>query len=405
MTSQAMTARPAQASEATDDPRWRAWRARDARADGTFVFSVRTTGVYCRPSCGARAARPENVAFHATPGDARRAGFRPCKRCRPDGAAPGHAQAALVADLCRLIAARIAAGEAAPALDELAARANLSTFHLHRLFKSTTGLTPRSYAAAARAGRVRELLARRTPDGSLTDVIYAAGYGSSGRFYEATKETLGMTPTTFRAGGRAMTIHFAVASSSLGQVLAAATERGLCAILLDDDRRVLERELARRFPRATLVPGDRAFARTLESVVGLVERPRTSFDLPLDLQGTVFQQRVWEALRRIPAGKTATYAEIARAIGAPRAVRAVAGACAANHVSVVVPCHRVVRTDGGLSGYYWGVARKRTLLEREGARPKTTTTKTTTTKTTKSVRPVEVPAKGKEPPQKRRDAR
>jgi len=180
-----------------------------------------------------------------------------------------------------------------------------------------------------------------------------------------------MTPTAFRAGAPATTIRFAIAPCSLGQVLAAATERGLCAILLDDDPRVLERELSRRFPRATLVAGDRAFARTIKRVVGLVERPRAAFDLPLDLRGTAFQQRVWQALRRIPAGRTATYAELAQAIGAPRAVRAVAGACAANHVSVAVPCHRVVRTDGGLSGYYWGVARKRALLEREGAPLKT----------------------------------
>lgn len=366
MTSHAMRAIPAAAA---DDPRWRAWRARDPHADGTFVFSVRTTGVYCRPSCGARAARPENVAFHVTADEARRAGFRPCRRCRPDGVAPAQSQAAVIADLCRFIAARVAAGEPAPVLDQLATRAKLSTFHLHRLFKSATGLTPRSYAAAARAGRVRDLLARQPAAGSLTDIIYAAGYGSSGRFYESTKETLGMTPTTFRAGGRAMTIRFAVAPCSLGQVLAATTERGLCAILLDDDPRVLERELARRFPRATLMRGDRSFTQTIKHVVSLVERPDTAVKLPLDLQGTAFQQRVWQALRRIPVGRTATYAEVARSIGAPLAVRAVAGACAANHISVVVPCHRVVRSDGSLSGYYWGVARKRSLLEREGARP------------------------------------
>jgi AraC family transcriptional regulator of adaptative response/methylated-DNA-[protein]-cysteine methyltransferase len=348
-----------------DDPRWRALAARDRRADGQFVYSVRTTGVYCRPSCGARAARPENVAFHATPSDAARAGFRPCKRCRPDGPDPGRAGEVTVTDLCRFIAARVGDAQPAPTLEELAQRAKLSAFHLHRLFKSTTGLTPRGYAAAVRGGVVRDGLATAA---TVTDAIYDAGYGSSGRFYEAANQVLGMKPTTFRAGGAGMTIRYASAPSSLGLVLAAATERGVCAILLDDDPRVLDRELAERFPRALLVAGDTAFALTLARVIELVENPReaTSSDLPLDIQGTAFQQRVWQALRRIPAGQTATYADIAAAIGAPRAVRAVGAACGANHISVAIPCHRVLRSDGHLSGYYWGVERKRALLEREG---------------------------------------
>lgn len=348
-----------------DDPRWRALAVRDRHADGQFVYSVRTTGVYCRPSCGARAARPENVAFHATPADAARAGFRPCKRCRPDVAAPDHPGVGLVTELCRFIAARVGDAQPAPTLDQLAQRANLSPFHLHRLFKTATGLTPRRYAAAVRGGRMRDGLAAAA---SVTDAIYDAGYGSNGRFYEAADGVLGMKPTTFRAGGAGMTIRYASTRSSLGVVLAAATERGVCAILLDDDVRVLERELARRFPHAQRLPGDASFARTLARVVELIENPCLSTlpELPLDIQGTAFQQRVWQALRRIPAGQTATYADIAAAIGAPRAVRAVGAACGANHISVAIPCHRVLRSDGKLSGYYWGVDRKRALLEREG---------------------------------------
>lgn len=349
------------ANAAPDDPRWRALRARDPGADGQFVYSVRTTGVYCRPSCGARPARPENVAFHATAGEAARAGFRPCKRCRPDQAAAS--RPAVVADLCRFIAARVEAGEPAPSLEALATRANLSPFHLHRLFKSTLGLTARAYAAAVRAGRVREALGTAA---RVTDAIYDAGYGSSGRFYEAAPAVLGMTPTVFRAGGADLTIRYATTSCSLGMVLVAATERGVCAILLDNDVRVLERELVRRFPRASRVRADATFEHTVAQVVALVENPRASLTLPLDLQGTAFQQRVWQALQRIPAGRTATYGEIAAAIGAPGAVRAVGSACGANHLSVAIPCHRVLRSDGNLSGYHWGLDRKRALLDREG---------------------------------------
>ena len=348
-----------------DDPRWRALAARDRHADGQFVYSVRTTGVYCRPSCGARAARPENVAFHATPADAARAGFRPCKRCRPDAPDPRRAADATIAQLCRFIAAQVRDAQPTPTLEELAQRVQLSTFHVHRLFKSTTGLTPRGYAAAVRGGRMRDGLPTAA---SVTDAIYDAGYGSNGRFYEAADAVLGMKPAAFRAGGAGMTIRYASTRSTLGLVLAAATERGVCAILLDDDVQVLERELARRFPRAQRLPGDAAFARTLARVVELVENPGAaiSSELPLDIQGTAFQQRVWQALRQVPAGQTATYADIAAAIGAPRAVRAVGAACGANHISVAIPCHRVLRSDGNLSGYYWGVERKRTLLEREG---------------------------------------
>jgi len=344
-----------------DEARWTALRARDATADGTFYYSVKTTGVYCRPSCAARAARPENIAFHATPAAAERAGFRPCKRCKPDQPPLAERQAAQVAALCRMIET----ADEVPTLDELAARAGLSAFHTHRLFKAVTGVTPRAYAAAHRARRVRGELATRA---TVTEAIYGAGYNSSARFYEASNAVLGMTPTAYRAGGRGAEIRFAIGQCTLGAVLVAATARGVCAILLGDDPEALVHDLERKFPRAQLVGADPAFERLVAQVVGLVEQPGLGTQLPLDIRGTAFQQRVWKALVRIPAGKTASYAEIAAKIGAPRAVRAVAQACGANPLAVAIPCHRVVRTGGDLSGYRWGVERKRALLDREAAR-------------------------------------
>jgi AraC family transcriptional regulator, regulatory protein of adaptative response / methylated-DNA-[protein]-cysteine methyltransferase len=340
------------------DPRWAAVRAREASADGTFYYSVKTTGVYCRPSCAARSARPENVRFHPTAAAAEQAGFRPCKRCKPDQAPLAERQAAQVAELCRLIEDRAEV----PSLEELASQAGLSAFHTHRLFRAVTGVTPKAYAAAHRAKRVRAEL--RTSD-TVTEAIYGAGYNSGGRFYEESNQMLGMTPTNYRAGGPNLDIRFAIGECSLGSILVAATERGVCAILLGDDPEELAHDLERRFPRAHLIGADAGFEQLVAKVVGLVERPRVGLELPLDVRGTAFQQRVWQALRDIPVGKTASYAEIASAIGAPRAVRAVAQACAANALAVAIPCHRVVRTDGDLSGYRWGVERKRTLLARE----------------------------------------
>jgi AraC family transcriptional regulator of adaptative response/methylated-DNA-[protein]-cysteine methyltransferase len=331
---------------------------RDRRADGVFYYSVRSTGVYCRPSCAARQARRENVRFHASPADAERAGFRPCKRCRPErqDAADAHAQA--VARACRLIET----AEEMPTLAALAGAAGLSRFHFHRVFKTITGLTPKGYAAAHRAQRVRAELARSK---SVTDAIYDAGFNSSGRFYASASALLGMTPSDFRAGGESAVIRFAVGECSLGSILVAATERGVCSILLGDDPDGLARDLQDRFPRARLVGGDLDFERLVAKVVGFVEAPALGLDLPLDVRGTAFQQRVWQALREIPAGRTSTYTKIAARIGAPRAVRAVARACASNAIAVAIPCHRVVRRDGTLSGYRWGVERKRRLLERE----------------------------------------
>ena len=339
------------------DARWARVVARDKAADGGFVYSVKTTGVYCRPSCAARQANPKNVRFHASPAEAEAAGFRACKRCKPDQ--PAYDQnAAKAAEACRLIEA----AEEPPALADLAAAVGLSPHHFHRLFKAATGLTPKAYADAHRAWRVREALPTA---GSVTEAIYDAGFNSGGRFYAQADAMLGMTPSAYRAGGLDTEIRFAVGESALGSVLVAASDKGVCAITLGDDPDALVKDLQDRFPRARLVGGDAQFERRVAEVVGLVEAPGLGSDLPLDLRGTAFQQRVWQALRDIPAGATATYAEIAQAIGAPKSTRAVAGACAANAIAVAIPCHRVIRNDGALSGYRWGVERKRTLIERE----------------------------------------
>ncbi len=343
------------------DPRWAQVAARDAQADGTFFYSVRTTGVYCRPSCAARPARPENVAFHASTAEAERAGFRPCLRCRPNEASLAERHAVTVADLCRFIEA----AEQPPTLDALATRAQLSAHHVHRLFKSVTGVTPKAWATAQRAKRVRHELARSE---TVTAAIYDAGYNSNGRFYEESDRVLGMTPTQLRAGGADTDIRFAIGASSLGAILVAQSDRGVCAIALGDDADALARELQDRFPNARLIGDDPAFDALVAQVVGFVEAPALGLDLPLDVRGTAFQQRVWQALRELPAGTTASYADVAARIGAPKAVRAVAQACGANTLAVAIPCHRVVRTDGVLSGYRWGVARKQALIEREATR-------------------------------------
>ena len=341
-----------------DDPRWAAVATRDRRADGQFVYAVRTTGVFCRPSCPARTARPENVCFHSTAADARRAGFRPCLRCRPHQVSPAAQQSAMIAELCRFIedSAQV------PTLDQLARHAGISAYHLHRVFRAATGVTPKAYASAHRARRLRQELER---GGTVTDAIYSAGYGSGSRFYTEADEVLGMTATHYRAGGAQLTIRFAFGASTLGAILVAQTDRGVCAILIGDDRAALRRDLERRFPRARLLGADAAFEQLVGRVIAFVEAPRLGLDLPLDVRGTAFQLRVWQALRTIAPGQTASYTQIAERIGAPRSVRAVAQACAANPLAVAIPCHRVVRHDGGLSGYRWGVERKRALLDNE----------------------------------------
>lgn len=340
------------------DPRWTALVTRDPDADGTFVYSVKTTGVYCRPTCPSRLANRENVTFHDSPSDAERAGFRPCKRCKPDRRSLAVEHAETVAGLCRFIEA----ADHVPTLGELARYSGWSTYHLHRTFKAITGLTPKAYAAAHRAERVRRELTRSD---SVTEAIYDAGYNSSSRFYEESDRVIGMTPTSYRSGGENTVIRFAVGKCSLGDILVAQSERGICAILMGDDPDGLVRDLQDRFPRANLIGGDEPFERLVARVVGFIESPGQRLDLPLDIRGTAFQRRVWEALRNIPPGTTLSYTEVARRIGAPKAVRAVARACAANGLAGAIPCHRVVRKDGGLSGYRWGVERKRVLLKRE----------------------------------------
>ncbi len=349
--------------DAATQARWRAVRVRDAAADGSFVYSVATTGVSCRPSCAARPARAENVAFHATPAAAERAGFRACKRCRPDLPPRAERDAAVVAAACRAIEA----AQEPPSLADLAGAASLSPHHFHRLFRRVAGVTPKAYASAQRQVRVQAGL---SAGAAVTATIYDAGFSSSGRFYEAADGMLGMTPSAFRAGGAGEVIHHAIGQSTLGAVLVAASARGVCAIMLGDNPADLRHDLVARFPRARLESADEDFARTVEQVVAMVDAPGESdnFALPLDIRGTAFQRRVWEVLRAIPAGSTLSYTQVAERLGSPGAVRAVAGACAANTLAVAVPCHRVVAADGSLAGYRWGVARKRRLLEREGAR-------------------------------------
>jgi AraC family transcriptional regulator of adaptative response/methylated-DNA-[protein]-cysteine methyltransferase len=344
----------------TNDPRWGRVLARDKTADGQFWYSVATTGVYCRPSCPSRTANPENVQLYDSLESARATGFRPCRRCNPDGRSIEAEQAALVAKACRVIEGR----EEEPSLEELASAVGRSPSYFHRFFKAATGLTPKDYSAAHRAKKVREGLVSGT---SVTEAIYGAGFNSSGRFYEKSTDILGMTPSQYRAGGINEEIKFAVGQTSLGAILVASSKKGVAAILLGDDADKLVRGLQDRFPKARLIGADRDYESLVARVVRFVEAPGIGFDLPLDVRGTAFQQRVWQALQQIPVGATVSYAEIAERIQAASSVRAVASACAANTLAVAIPCYRVVRRDGSPSGYAWGVERKRALLEREAA--------------------------------------
>lgn len=343
-----------------EDPRWERIVARDQAADGLFWYSVCTTGIYCRPSCPSRRANPRNVRLHDTLNSARSTGFRACKRCNPDGLSLEASNSSIVERACRMIEQRLEE----LSLTELASAFDRSASHFHRLFKSKTGLTPKEYASANKAAKIRTSLG----DGnSITSAIYDAGFNSSGRFYDNSINILGMKPSRYRAGGTNEEIRFAVGQVFLGSVLVASSNKGIVSILLGDEPEKLVRDLQDRFPKALLVGADNDYEELVSKVVGFVERPELGLDLPLDIRGTAFQQRVWRALQGIPIGKTVSYAEVAERIESPSAVRAVARACAANNLAIAIPCHRVVRNNGSLSGYAWGVERKRALLDRESS--------------------------------------
>jgi len=347
----------------SDDSRWRAVTERDSRADGAFFYGVSTTGIFCRPSCGARTPLRKNVSFYREPSEAKLAGFRACKRCKPESTPPRQHQKELAVEACRLIER----AEDEPTLNELAEAAGLSPYHFNRVFKSIVGVTPKQYAIAHRSRIAAENL-KTSKD--VTSAIYESGYGASSRFYESAQRRHGMTATDMRKGGAGIEIRYAFGDSSLGLVAVAATDRGICAVLFGASREELSEDLQDRFPKAVLEVADASsdFEQWVERTVGYLEGQSKHFDIPLDVRGTAFQELVWRTLREIPEGQTASYAEVAQRIGRPKSARAVAGACAANPVAVIIPCHRVVRADGGLSGYRWGTRRKRQLLDRESTK-------------------------------------
>ncbi|QDU39940.1 Bifunctional transcriptional activator/DNA repair enzyme Ada [Maioricimonas rarisocia] len=342
----------------SDDDRWQAVLNRDPAADGMFYYAVRTTGIYCRPVCTARRPNRSNVEFFESAPEAERHGYRSCLKCRPHEAVSPLPEAVLTA--CRTIDA----ADAPPSLEDLGRKVGLSPGHLHRLFRSTIGMTPRQYAEAGRAERFRRRLQQREP---VTHALHAAGYQSASTLYESAGETLGMTPAHYRNGGTGESIRAAVVRCSLGWIAVAATERGVCMVEPGDDSAELESLVTSRFPNAEVDGNDDQFRQWVSQLVSCVDGLDDGQQLPLDLKGTVFQRRVWTLLRSIPPGTTITYTELAKKLGKPTAARAVASACAANQLAVVVPCHRVVRSDGSLSGYRWGVERKRELLDRESS--------------------------------------
>ncbi|MBZ5539606.1 MAG: bifunctional DNA-binding transcriptional regulator/O6-methylguanine-DNA methyltransferase Ada [Acidobacteriia bacterium] len=335
---------------------WRAVLARDARWDGKFVLAVLSTRIYCRPSCPARRPLRRNAVFYARPEEAERNGFRACRRCRPKEVSGA---ATLVERAARHLAER---GGEGLKLGALAAALQSSPGVLRRAFRAMTGLTPRAFADAVRTARFKKEL---RGGGNVAAALYETGFGSASRAYERSNAKLGMTPAVYRRGGAGMQIHYAIADCALGKVLVGATERGVSAVYLGDAEKALSAELRREYPRAELGPADASFSRWVREIVQRIEGQRPRLDLPLDVQATAFQRRVWQELQRIPFGATRTYSQIARALGKGKAVRAVARACATNPVSIVVPCHRVIREDGSLAGYRWGLSRKERLLERE----------------------------------------
>lgn len=341
----------------TDDDRWQSVVDRDADADGQFVFAVQTTGIFCRPSCRAKHALRKNVSFFADARQALAAGFRPCKRCQPDKDSAHQHRLEKIAHACQLLEQ-----ESPLTLDELAQQVAMSPYHLHRLFKATTGMTPKAWQQSWRARRLRDALAKGVP---VTQAILNAGFPYSSSYYRKADQTLGMTAKQFRKGGDNVSVRYTLADCSLGRCLVAESERGICAILLGDDDATLVADLHGLFPAAQDVPADTDFQQRVREVIAAINARDAPLSLPLDIRGTAFQQQVWQALRAIPCGETMSYQQLASAIGKPKAVRAVASACGANKLAIVIPCHRVIRGDGALSGYRWGIARKAQLLQRE----------------------------------------
>ncbi len=335
----------------TDDDRWQIALAKDRRFDGVFVTGVHSTGIYCRPSCPARAPKRENVKFYASCEDAEAAGLRACKRCTPDSIAPDEQAVLKCLEVLR-------SSEAPVTLDKLGIIAGYSPTHLQRVFKRSVGMSPAAYHRALRRERAGETLSASE---RVTDAVYDAGYSTPSRFYDDNKERLGMSASAWRDGGRGVTIHYTVTQTSLGKMLVGATDKGVCRLSFEEDRE----ELERRFPNASLVEGGAAFEELLAQVIEAVEKPGNAPHIPLDVQGTAFQEAVWQELRKIPSGETRSYAQIAAAAGNPKAVRAAGTANGANNVAVLIPCHRVVRTDGSLGGYAYGLDIKRELLKRE----------------------------------------
>jgi|SRR5579864_1137244 len=344
-----------------DEARWRTVLARDRAADGTFVFAVRSTGVYCRPSCPARRPRRDRVRFFRGPREAAGAGYRPCRRCRPDGSAGGDEAAVSVQRACRYIEAHL---DEHVSLRTLAAEVGQRPEALRRAFARVLGVSPKRYADACRLSVVKSRLRAQA---AVTSALYDAGYGSSSRLYGRAAHRLGMTPAVYRRGGAGITVRYTTVPTHLGRLLVGETDRGVCAVSLGDSDEGQVAALRAEYPAARLFRNDRALAPAMRAILGYLAGTRSRIDLPLDIRATAFQGRVWDALRAIPYGATRSYREVARAIGRPSAARAVARACASNPVSLIIPCHRVIRNDGDLGGYRWGPERKRILLARERA--------------------------------------
>ena len=342
-----------------NDQLWQAVVAKDASFDGQFVFAVSSTGVYCRPSCPSRRAHRERVRFFDLPEAAEQAGFRACLRCQPQRARVVDPQIELVQRVCQLLNSE---DHETLKLGELASQAGVSVFHLQRTFKRVMGISPRQYVAARKFGNFKALVRKGE---SVTSSLYESGFNSSSRLYEYASEELGMTPATYSRGGRGVNISYTIADSTMGRLLVAITERGVCAVRMSDNDAELEKDLREEFPHAQIKRDDAALRDTVTKVLNHLDNNESRLDLPLDIRATAFQRQVWEKLRAIPYGETVSYGDVAKALGKPGAVRAVGRACATNPVALVIPCHRVVREDQSLGGYRWGLDRKKRLLDHE----------------------------------------